>query len=233
MKLDLEHYTYERRKPTSVQQCIDDLVHGHPTAEVYMYSGLALKRYIERNSHLLQWPLVRYKYAELLMIGCLVRYPDGSDELVECDEEGRGMTMMLPLAKAGLATAQYEVGWALTPFYSKKGKDHETAVQWVIKASRQDYWCAQNYLENVWDEFLYLEFSDSTLWDFLVEIARFSKRYQGSLAKDYLDKIGWDIKNLDRDRWFESLKPPSYLLIPGVNTPPVPKPPLPKRDNEV
>ena len=229
MKLDLEHYTYEKRERTNVQQCIDDLIHGHPTAQAYLYSDLRLKRYIERNPHLLQWSLVYCKYAELLLFGCLVRLPNGDEDVVECEDTVRGMKMMMPLAEAGLATAQFEIGWALRPDVSPKDdKEYEPMAQWMIKASNQGYWRAQNYLEWVFDKVDYRQFSDSTLWDFLVELARFSKRHPGILAKQYLEKFNWNIENLDRSRWFEDLKPPSYLVIPGVNTPPLPMPPLPR-----
>lgn len=228
MKLDLEYYTYEWRKPTGVKECIQDLIDGHPTASAYLFSDLQLKRYIERNAYLLEWPLVRFKYAALLLSGCLMRLPNRTEELVECEDKERGMAMMLSLAEAGLATAQFEVGWALRPApFSKSHKEYEPMVQWVIKASRQDYWLAQSCLEWVYDKIDYLEFSDSTLWNFLVELARFSKRYHGSLAKGYLNKFDWNIENFDRDRWYEDLNPPSYLLIPGVNTPPMPDPPFP------
>ena len=198
MNLDLKNYSYEWRKPTDIQQCIKDLIDGHPTAQTYLYSDLQLKRHIERNPRLLQWPLVRFQYAKLLLNGCLIRLPDGDFDVVECGDKERGMAMMLPLAEEGLATAQFEIGWALRPsVFSKNGNEYESTVQWMIKASRQGYWMAQGYLEGLFEKGKYLFLSDSTLLDFLVEVARFSERCWGACAKTLLKQKGWNIENLD------------------------------------
>lgn len=36
MELELEKYSYERRKPTTINQCINDLVNGYADANVHM-----------------------------------------------------------------------------------------------------------------------------------------------------------------------------------------------------
>ena len=198
MNLDLKNYSYEWRKPTDIQQCIKDLIDGHPTAQTYLYSDLQLKRYIERNPRLLQWPLVRFQYAKLLLNGCLIRLPDGDFDFIERDDKERGMAMMLALAEEGLATAQFEIGYALRPsIFSTNDKEYEPTVQWIIKASKQDYWMAQSYLEWFLEKGKYLSLSDTTLFDLLVEVARFSKRCWGVVAKTQLKQMGWNIENLD------------------------------------
>jgi hypothetical protein len=108
------------------------------------------------------------------------------------------MAMMLPLAEEGLATAQFEIGLALRPsVFSKNDNEYESTVQWMIKASRQGYWMAQGYLEGLFKKGKYLFLSDSTLLDFLVEVARFSERCWGACVKTRLKQMGWNIENLD------------------------------------
>ena len=183
MELELEKYSYERREPTTINQCIDDLVNGHADANVYMELGKHLMELLE-DEWFHQWPLVRYKYAANLLYG----YFDGRSHeknYIDGDPE-RAIKILRPMAEAGLATAQYDVG----RYYEFEEKDLEAALVWIIKASKQEYHYAHKYLYSVWFNSVYKKFSKHIQVEYFSELARIYEGYGlGDWAKEELCKL--------------------------------------------
>ncbi len=165
MQLDLEHYNYEERTPTTINQCIDDLVHGYADANVYTELGKSLMEVLEdRFFH--QWPLIRYKYASMLFHG-YYNGPSYQDNYIEGDEE-LAIELLLPMAEEGLATAQYDLGFRFHIYEEER----EQNLIWMLKASKQGYYRAQRYIDNVFDKGLYKDLSDEVRKAFLLELTR-------------------------------------------------------------
>ena len=184
MELELEKYSYERRKPTTINQCIHDLVNGYADAKVHMEVGKNLFEVIE-DKWFHQFPLVRYKYASMLKHGYFCGrweddYIDGDNDLAE--------KILLPMAEAGLATAQYDMGWG---FHSgDPGSAYEENVKWMLKASKQDYYAAHIYLAFIFEKVRFEDFSIELQMEFLSEIARvFSNEWKGEYAKEKLNEL--------------------------------------------
>ena len=184
MELELEKYSYERRKPTTINQCINDLVNGYADANVHMELEKNLFELLE-DKWFHQFPLVRYRYASMLKHGYFCgRWEDdhiqGNKDLAD--------EILLPMAEAGLATAQYDMGYGFHPC----GPDsaYEENVKWMLKASKQDYYQAHNYLAFVFEKVRYWNFSVETQMELLSEIARvFSDEWKGEYAKEKLNKL--------------------------------------------
>ena len=181
MELELEKYSYERREPTTINQCINDLANGYADASVYMELEKNFMELLE-DEWFHQIPLVRYKYASMLLHG----YFDGiyEDNYIEGDPD-LAMEILQPMAEAGLVTAQYDLGWGF--HYCNSDSECEAKVKWMLKASKQDYYRAHSYLASTFTKVDYGKFSIETQKDFLSEIARIRPdEWCGEYAKEKL-----------------------------------------------
>ena len=183
MELELEKYSYERREPTTINQCINDLVNGYADAKVYMELEKNLFELLE-DKWFHQFPLLRYKYASYLLRG----YYNGrslEDNYIRGDPE-HAIKILRPMAGAGLATAQYDVG----RYYDFEKNDVESALTWIIKASKQEYHYAHKYLYSVWFNSGYKKFSNHAKIEFFSELARIYEGWGlGDWSKRELAKL--------------------------------------------
>lgn len=182
MELDLENYSYEKRAPTTINQCLNELMQGYADADVYKELG---KHFMElmADEFFLQWPLVRYKYASNLLYG----YFDGryEDNYIEGDED-LAIKILLPMAEAGLATAQYDVG----RYYEFAKQDLDLALEWIVRASKQEYHYAHKYLRSLWYSSFYEKLSISSQKIFFSELTRIYDGWGlGDWAKEKLSKL--------------------------------------------
>ena len=184
MKLELEKYSYERREPTTINQCINDLVNGYADAKVYMELGKNLFELLE-DKWFHQFPLLYYKYASMLVNGY---FCGRSEDDYISGNKALGMQILLPMAESGLATAQYDMGHDFHP--CEPPSAYEENVKWMLKASKQDYYQAHNYLSFIFEKLIYCGFSIETQIEFLSEIARvFSNEWKGEYAKEKLEEL--------------------------------------------
>ena len=186
MKLDLEQYTYELRYSRTLNEFINDLVQGH--AGAILPCDLE-KHFMElvQDEVFFQLPLIRYKYAHMLILGYLV-----SDDFQTqtCFRQGEDRELakeiLLPMAEAGLAPAQYDIAdW----FCFGDGKIEKKA-KWILKASKQDYLPAVEKLET----FLALgtreKLSIETLKEVCIEVVRtYEGKYSREFAMELLEKM--------------------------------------------
>ena len=184
MELELEKYSYERREPSTINQCINDLANGYADADVYMELGKKFMELLE-DEWFHQIPLVRYKYASMLLRG----YFNGlyEDNYIKGDPD-LAMEILLPMAEAGLATAQYDLGLGFQ--FRDSDSECEANVKWMLKASKQDYYRAHSYLDSVFTDLGYGKFSIEVQKDFLSEIVRIHPdEWRGEYAKEKLKEL--------------------------------------------
>lgn len=140
MELELEKYTYEWVEAKTINEFISLLVEGH--ARSHLPEELE-KYFVEmmRDGWFLKWPLIRCKYAEMLLYGYCLGY-----DWIDYDKE-MAIELLLPLAEGGLAPAQYDI-WG----YNYRYNTLEEGVTWLIKSSKQNYPPAQEELKRFRDE---------------------------------------------------------------------------------
>ena len=188
MKLDLEQYTYELRYSRTLNEFINDLVQG--------YAGAILpcdleKHFMElvQDEAFFQFPLIRYKYAHMLILGYWV-----SDDfrtqtcLHQGEDRDLAKEILLPMAEEGLAPAQYDIAdW----FCFGDGKIEEK-VKWILKASKQDYMPAVEKLKT----FLALgtreKLSVETLKEVCIEVVR---TYEGKYSREFATELLGKMRN--------------------------------------
>ena len=140
MELELERYTYEWVEAKTINEFISLLVEGH--AGSHLPEELE-KYFVEmmRDGWFLKWPLIRCKYAEMLLYGYCLGY-----DWIDYDKE-MAIELLLPLAEGGLAPAQYDLWW-----YNYCNNTLEEGVAWLIKSSKQNYPPAQEELKRFRDK---------------------------------------------------------------------------------
>lgn len=184
MEFELKKYSYDRRDPTTINQCINELVDGYADARVHMELGKNLFELIQ-DEWFHQFPLVRYKYASMLMHGYFCG--PSEDDYIE-GNKALGKELILPFAEAGLAVAQFDMGYGFHSCGSDKA--YEENVKWMLKASRQDYYQAHNYLKFIYDKTKYWEFSIEIQMELLKELSRvFADTRIGSSAQNRIAEI--------------------------------------------
>lgn len=116
-----------------------------------------------------QWPLVRYKYAKMLLYG----YCDYSGEIVRDIEEDRqrAMEILMPMAKAGFAPAECDIGWCYMCGVHFQ-RDYETGVTWWMRASEHGFDEGHNSLTYQYTCGDYKQLPDAKRKEFLAEIVR-------------------------------------------------------------
>ena len=182
MNFDFKNYSYEARPPTTINQCLNDLIAGYADSNVYMELEKHFMELME-DEYFLQWPLVRYRYASNLLLGYFCGrseddYMSGNHEL--------GLKLLTPMAEAGLATAQYDLG----RHYISDENTRDLGLKWIIKASKQEYHRANQYLYSIWSKILYSNVSIKTKKKFFAELARlYDGKPLGDLAQEYLSKL--------------------------------------------
>ena len=179
MDLELENYSYEERKRTTINQCLNDLIAGYADADVSMELGKHFMELME-DEYFLQWPLIRYRYASNLLTG----YFGGcsEDDYIRGNPE-LGLKLLVPMAEAGLATAQYDLG----RYYQWEEHQEDIGWKWVVKASRQGYYRANRYVYNCWHNIMPSNISIDTKKEFFVELERlYTGQPLGDLAKKCL-----------------------------------------------
>lgn len=140
MELELEKYTYEWVEAKTINEFISLLVEGHARSHLPMELD---KYFVEmmRDGWFLQWPLIRCRYAEMLLYGYYLGY-----DWIDYDKE-MAIELLLPLADGGLAPAQYDL-WQ----YNYCNKTLEEGAEWLIKSSKQNYTPAQEELKRFRDK---------------------------------------------------------------------------------
>jgi len=167
MDMDLKNYSYEARPPTTINQCLNDLIAGYADSDVYLELGKHFMELIE-DEYFLQWPIVLYRYASNPLRGYFCGRSD--DDYISGNRE-LGLKLLIPMAEAGLATAQYELG----RYYEMYENNIDLGLEWLIKASKQECHRAQKYMKCVWSHSIYRNASMNTQKEYLIELARIYK----------------------------------------------------------
>ena len=184
MELDPDNYTYDVIYARTLNECINNLAQG--------YAGTVLPCDLERyflelveDEYFFRYPLIRYMYAHMLILGYWV-LDDFQTQTCFRKGEDRELAkeILLPMAEAGLAPAQYDIAeW----FCFGDGKIEEKA-KWILKASKQNYDPAVKCL----DDFLALgtreKLSLETLKEICEEVVR---NYEGKYPREFaLELLG-------------------------------------------
>ena len=186
MELDLENYTYEIRHARTLNEFINDLARGN--AGTTLPDDLQ-KHFIElvQDEFFFRWPLIRYMYAHILLTGYWVA-DDYRMQIFATEGEDIELAkeILLPLAEAGLAPAQYDIA----KWFCFGNSEIEEKAKWILKASKQDYPPAIKSLET----FLALgtreKLSTETLKEVCLEVVRtYEGQYSGAFALELLGKL--------------------------------------------
>lgn len=186
MELDLKNYNYEVRHVRTLNECINSLIQG--------YAGTVLpcdleKYFVElvQDECFFRYPLIRYMYAHILLVGYWV----ADDYRMQCcvhqgEDRELAKEILMPLAQEGLAPAQYDIAnW----FYFT-GDDMNEQAQWFLMASRQDYPPAVKKVEALLALGVREKLSNETVKTVCTEVVRTCEgSYSKEFATDLLKKM--------------------------------------------
>ena len=186
MDIDVKNYTYELRYPKTLNAALNELAQGHAGTVIPMELEKPFMELMQ-DRWFFQWPLVKYMYAHILITGYWVRdnyYYQTTER--EGEDKYLALEILLPMADAGLATAQYDVA---THFCFGDDQFEEMAKR-MLEASKQDYPPAVKKLS----DFLALgkreKLSIETLKEICVEVARTHiDDYSREFALKLLEKL--------------------------------------------